>query len=353
MQAQCATRNDTQRRGILKPAAPDAAAPWPADIWRRELANAATSAGELLAAVGLPPRDGAADAGFRVVAPPSYIARMAYADPADPLLLQVLPQHAETAPAPGYIADPLEEGEAMAGTGLMRKYAGRALLLAAGSCAVHCRYCFRRHFPYADHRQDSSFPALDAVRQDPSIREVILSGGDPLMLTDAHFARLLRRIGAIGHVQHIRIHTRLPVAIPQRITAELLAALQAVPQRIVVVAHFNHPNELDADCARAMRALGGFALFNQSVLLRGINDDADTLAQLSEALFAAGVLPYYLHLPDAVAGTAHFDVPAARALALHRQLAARLPGYLVPRLVREVPGADAKEPVAEPAAQGA
>lgn len=353
MEAQCAVRNDTRQRGILKLAAADAAAPWPADVWRRELADAATSAGELLAAVGLPPRASAADAGFRVIAPRPYIARMARGDAADPLLLQVLPQRAETAPAPGYVADPLAEGQAMEGAGLMRKYAGRALLLAAGSCAVHCRYCFRRHFPYADHRQDSTFPALAAVRRDASIREVILSGGDPLMLTDAHFARLLRQIAAIGHVRRIRIHTRLPVAIPQRITADLLDALQAAPQRIVVVAHFNHPNELDADCARAMRALGGFALLNQSVLLRGINDDAETLAQLSEALFAAGVLPYYLHLPDAVAGTAHFDVPAARALALHRELAARLPGYLVPRLVREVPGADAKEPVAEADARSA
>ena len=256
---------------------------------------------------------------------------------------QVLPVVQESQSVSGYGADPLQESSAAVDSGLLSKYAGRVLLIAAGACAVNCRYCFRRHFPYAQHRQGSSFPALEAVRRDATIKEVILSGGDPLMLRDSQFAALVRRIAGIEHVRRLRIHTRLPVVIPQRVTKALIDVLASLPQQVVIVAHFNHGNELDDDCVRALAALDRFTLLNQSVLLRGVNDDADALVELSERLFAAGVLPYYLHMPDAVAGTAHFDVSEAQAKALHRRMAARLPGYLTPRLVRETPGRPAKE----------
>ena len=288
----------------------------------------------------------AQDTGFALRVPRPYIARMRRADADDPLLRQVLPTAQETQSVPGYGVDPLRESSAVVDAGLLHKYAGRVLLIASGACAVNCRYCFRRHFPYAQHRQGSDFPALEAVRGDASIREVILSGGDPLMLKDNHFAALVRRIGGIDHVRRIRIHTRLPVVIPQRVTAALIDVLASLPQQVVIVLHFNHGNEIDSHCVRALRALGRFTLLNQSVLLRGVNDDAEVLAELSERLFAAGVLPYYLHLPDAVAGTAHFDVSETQAKALHRRLMASLPGYLTPRLVRETPGLPAKELVA-------
>ena len=290
--------------------------------------------------------DAAQERGFALRVPRPYIARMDRGDPHDPLLRQVLPTAQESQSVVGYGVDPLGESSAVVDSGLLRKYAGRVLLIAAGACAVNCRYCFRRHFPYAEHRQGSDFPALEAVRRDATISEVILSGGDPLMLTDAHFATLVQRIGAIDHVHRIRIHTRLPVVIPQRVTAALIDVLASLPQQVVIVLHFNHGNEVDGDCVRALSALGRFTLLNQSVLLRGVNDDADVLVELSEHLFAAGVLPYYLHMPDAVAGTAHFDVSETRATDLHRRVMARLPGYLTPRLVRETPGLAAKELVA-------
>ncbi len=329
----------------FKPSPPEPAAPWPPDAWRRELARTVTDLDELLALVGVSRAavDACAETGFPLKAPRPYIARMRRGDASDPLLRQVLPSRRELASTPGYQADPLAEADAMVGAGLMHKYAGRALVIAAGACAVNCRYCFRRHFPYPDHRQDSSFPALDAVRADPGIREVILSGGDPLLLTDAHLAGLVANIASIDHVARIRIHTRLPVVIPQRVTAALIDLLGGVRQRVVVVLHFNHGAEIDADCRRALAALKPLTLLNQSVLLDGVNDGAEVLAELSEALFEAGVLPYYQHLPDAVAGTAHFDVDEARAIAIHRDLMARLPGYLTPRLVRETPGAAAKQ----------
>ena len=318
--------------------------------WRRELLDAVTDVSELLRLVDVAPsaiegesREPRQPSDFTLRVPRPYVARMRRGDPDDPLLRQVLPASREAEPVSGYGIDPLGEAHSVVDAAILKKYRGRALVIATGACAVHCRYCFRRHFPYAEHRQASGFPSLKALRRDPTIREVILSGGDPLMLTDGHLARLLGEVAAIDHVARIRIHTRLPVVIPQRVTSALAEAFARVPQRIVVVLHFNHPNEIDQACAAALSRLNQVALLNQSVLLNGINDDVDALAGLSERLFDVGVLPYYLHMPDAVAGTAHFDIPEHRAVALHRELMARLPGYLVPRLVREVPGAGAKE----------
>ena len=321
--------------------------PWSAREWREELRHAVTDVDTLLRLTGNLSEGGSgeevAPKRFPVLVPRPYIARMRFGDEADPLLRQVLPTDLEERQVPGYGFDPLAEAAATRVPGLLHKYHGRALLIATGGCAVNCRYCFRRHFPYAEHRQDAAFSALQAIRDDNSISEIILSGGDPLLLTDAHLARLIERVNAIDHVTRLRIHTRLPVVIPQRVTAALVEMLDAARPRVAIVLHFNHGNEIDADCQRALTALQPFTMLNQSVLLRGVNDHAPTLIELSERLFESGVLPYYLHMPDAVAGTAHFDVCQDRALAIHRRMTARLPGYLVPKLVREVPGGVAKE----------
>lgn len=320
--------------------------------WQRALAEAVTDLDELLALVAVS-RDeagAAADDPFPLRVPRPFVDRMRRGDARDPLLRQVLPTRLEGECVPGYRADPLQEGAAARASGLLGKYEGRLLMLAAGACAVHCRYCFRRHFPYGEHRQGADFPALEGVRADPGVREVILSGGDPLMLRDARLAALVGEIERIEHVRRLRIHTRLPIVIPARVTAGLVDTLAATRLRVAVVVHANHANEIDGDCAAALGPLARFALLNQSVLLRGVNDSAGALIDLSERLFDAGVLPYYLHLPDAVAGTAHFGVGEAQGRDLHLRMQAALPGYLVPRLVRETPGLPAKELLsAEPA----
>ena len=231
----------------------------------------------------------------------------------------------------------------------MHKYAGRALVVTTGACAVHCRYCFRRHFPYAKQSalRQGWEPVIARLQADPSIQEVILSGGDPLSLSDRRLTQFSDELQAVRHVRRLRIHTRYPVVLPERVDAGLLAWLARIPLQKVVVIHANHANEIDAQVRRACAdlAAAGATVLNQSVLLAGVNDSVAALADLSESLFAAGVLPYYLHLLDKVQGAAHFDVQASRALALHQELAACLPGYLVPRLVREVAGAPAKTAV--------
>ena len=325
--------------------------PWPDGEWQGELQRAVADVDALLALAGVARRQvDAWVSDFPLRVPRPYVARIRQGDANDPLLRQVLPTRRELSMVPGYGTDPLNEAAAAVAPGLLQKYAGRALVIATGACAVHCRYCFRRHFPYADHRQDAAFGALDAIARDTGIREVILSGGDPLLLADGHLARWLDRLRGIPHVARLRIHTRLPVVVPQRATAALIEALAEARQQVVVVLHVNHPNELDADVQRAANLLRRFTLLNQSVLLRGVNDSADVLIDLSERLFECGVLPYYLHLPDAVAGTAHFDVDEQRAGAILRAAAAQLPGYLVPKLVREKPAAAAKELIAFSAA---
>jgi len=315
--------------------------------WKREFAEAFRDAAELGRFLRLADPAGGSDGhGFPLLVPRAYAARMRKGDPRDPLLLQVLPRSEEGALAPGFTADPVAESAALAGPGLVRKYAGRALVLVTGACAVHCRYCFRREFPYADAGATSGGveAALDAVAADPSVAEVILSGGDPLMVDDRRLAEIVERVGALPHVRRLRIHTRLPVVLPARVTAELAALLAGSRLAKVVVIHANHAAEIDAAVAAAVGRLAAArcVLLNQAVLLAGVNDSAPALRELSERLVDAGVLPYYLHLLDRVRGAAHFEVPEDRALLLHRELQDSLPGYAVPRLVREVPGEPAK-----------
>jgi EF-P beta-lysylation protein EpmB len=321
--------------------------------WQRDLARAITDPAELLAeleldaALGEPAREAAKAFGLRVTR--SYVARMRRGDANDPLLRQVLPIARELGDVDGYGPDPLQEREATRAPGLLQKYAGRALLITTQACAIHCRYCFRREFPYAAQQELESGgarfrAALDVIAGDASIEEVILSGGDPLSLSDTRLTKITDAISEMPNVQRIRVHTRQPIVLPSRVDDGLLAWLRGVRRPTVFVLHANHPNEIDGEvraaCARLRGA--GVTLLNQSVLLEGVNDDVDTLAKLSRTLMDAGVVPYYLHLPDRVRGTAHFDVAEARGQRLVAELGARLSGYLVPRLVREIPGAASK-----------
>ena len=284
---------------------------------------------------------------FPIIAPAAYLARITPGDTNDPLLLQILPQTQELISTPGYSDDPLEEADASPVKGLIHKYHGRVLLVASSTCAIHCRYCFRRHFPYQENRlqRHQHQQALDYISSDEEIHEVILSGGDPLTLSNSYLRWLVSAIEQLEQVSTLRIHTRLPVVIPDRIDSELLELLSSKSRlNIVFVIHCNHPNELDADVMSAMEKLkqSGITLLNQSVLLRDINDDADVLAALSHRLFECGVLPYYLHLMDPVQGAAHYNVPSEEALDLIANITKVLPGYLVPRLVQEQPGEASK-----------
>lgn len=321
--------------------------------WQEAMATAVTDPAELLQRLDLDPgllpgaREG--HALFAVRVPEPYLDRIKQGDARDPLLLQVLPQLAEGWNAPGFTADPLEEISNSEGNGMIRKYRSRALLVLTGACAINCRYCFRRHFPYGEnHLQASQWQgALDILRTDREINEVILSGGDPLAMNDRLLGRLVAELEAIPHLKRLRLHTRLPAVIPQRVNRDLLTWLEGTRLQTVVVFHINHPQEIDgrvAEAAKALRAAGA-TLLNQSVLLKDINDQVETQVALSERLFDAGILPYYLHAFDPVAGAAHFAVSDDRGRALMRELLDRLPGYLVPRLVREVPGAGSKWPL--------
>ncbi len=326
---------------------PRIAAPEKTAAWQRELARAITDPATLYRQLGLDsaqlPAALQAAKPFSVMAPPGYVARMKRGDPTDPLLLQVLPQAAELAQQPaGYRRDPVGDDNASARPGLIHKYQGRVLLVATGACAIHCRYCFRRHYPYqeasAGPRQLAD--ALDWIARHDDIEEVILSGGDPLMLTDQRLDALITALETIPHVVRLRIHSRLPVVLPSRVTADLVERLRRSRLTAIAVIHGNHPAELDDSVANACRRLreAGVLLFNQSVLLNGINHRPDVLEKLFKRLFSLGVQPYYLHLLDRVAGAAHFDIDETEARRLYAELAARLPGYMLPRLAREVAG---------------
>ncbi len=328
------------------------APPEPAD-WQAQQRAARLTTAALLDHVGLTPADFSAgvvdDPDFPVSVPPHFLAQIRPGDAQDPLLLQVLARGEELLPQPGRLTDPLEEADYRAAPGVLRKYRSRALLIASGACAIHCRYCFRRHYDYgaAMLTRSGEAEALAVIAGDPAIEEVILSGGDPLSLSDARLAALVTAIAAISHVTTLRLHSRTLVAIPDRVTPALLDLIRATRLNVVIVIHSNHERELSPAVSVALGRLraAGVTLLNQSVLLARVNDDAITLAALSRRLFAAGVLPYYLHLTDPVAGAAHFDVDEARAAAIDAELRGLLPGYLVPRIVREVPGKTAKTPL--------
>ncbi|MEP6633315.1 MAG: EF-P beta-lysylation protein EpmB [Luteimonas sp.] len=318
--------------------------------WKRLWREAVRDPRELLSLLDLEdvasPLAEAAAHQFPLRVPRGFVARMRRGDRDDPLLRQVLPLDDEMRPMPGFSQDAVGDATALAGRGVIQKYHGRALVIATGSCAVHCRYCFRRHFPYAEESAsaESWREAVDTIRRDDSIDEVILSGGDPLSLATHKLAELTTALAGIPHVRRLRVHTRLPIVLPERIDAECSAWLRGLPWSTAVVVHANHANEFDGavDAAMARMRQTGATVLNQAVLLRGVNDSVDALAALSERAFAAGVLPYYLHQLDRVTGAAHFEVDDTRARALHAALVSRLSGYLVPKLVREVAGDSAK-----------
>lgn len=322
------------------------------ESWQWQLKTAVRDTQELAELLGLDLRQIASD--FPLLIPRAFVSRMKQGDINDPLLKQVLINAFENQESAGYLIDPLNETGHQSTRGLIQKYQGRVLVVTTGQCAINCRYCFRRHFPYDEYQpnREDWRTLLKHIASDATISEVILSGGDPLILNDRYLVDLIDQINQIGHVTTIRLHTRLPVVIPARVCAEMLQWVQHSEKKIVLVTHINHANEIDQPVIHAMAQLkrAGVTLLNQSVLLRGVNDDANCLIKLSRALFDAGILPYYLHAMDPVAGAAHFDVAESAGHQLIKSMAASLPGYLVPRFVREVPGETSKQilnPLAE------
>jgi len=333
--------------------------------WQRELAQAVRSGEEILRRLGLNPDDlqtqqllqiagiQLADQNtlrrFPVLVPENFLARMKPGDPHDPLLRQVLPLALEGLAVDGFVSDAVGDLDARRTVGVLQKYAGRVLLIATSACAIHCRYCFRRDYPYAEEprRLQDWQPALDEIAADSSITEVIFSGGDPLMLNDARLQVLCSAIDQIPHVERIRFHTRLPIVLPSRVTAELVALLTGFRAQSIMVVHANHGNELIGDCVHALRTLvrSGIPVLNQAVLLAGVNDNLDALETLCRRLINLGVMPYYLHQLDRVTGTAHFEANRELGQHLIQQLAARLPGYAIPRFVQEIPGEPHKTPL--------
>ncbi len=314
--------------------------------WQEALSNAVRDPLQLCSLLQLPREYHSAACRaaeqFPLIVPLEFIRRMQPGDPFDPLLRQVLPLQEELLEVPGYGLDPVGDTRATASPGLLQKYAGRALMVATPTCAVHCRYCFRRHYDYdAIPRSLSQWQtALAQLQQDPGIEEIILSGGDPLMLTDARIGELLGQLAAIPHLQRVRIHTRLPIVVPQRVTSEMVNLLRSHRLTPLMVIHANHPAELDSRVAASIGQLldVGIPILNQSVLLRGVNDSVETLVELSRRLVNLRVMPYYLHQLDQVAGAAHFHVPLQRGLELVSHLRVQLPGYAVPRYVQEQAG---------------
>ncbi len=318
--------------------------------WRADLRDAKVTPASLLKEIGLPetalPLAVSGLESFPLRVTRTLRERIETGNSHDPVLRQIFPHADEDIPQSGFSPDPLDERATQPVPGLLHKYQGRVLLVVTGACAVHCRYCFRRHFPYneANPAPDQWQQALEYIRADLTITEVILSGGDPLTLPDDRLGRLARALDAIPHLKRLRIHTRIPVVLPERITDELLEWLTASRLSPVVVVHVNHANELGeaARTAISRLRLSGIPLLNQSVLLRGVNDSVESLLHLSERLFECGVIPYYLHMLDPVAGATHFHVDEPHAQYIVNELHKKLPGYLVPRLVREVPGASGK-----------
>ncbi|HEX6961495.1 MAG TPA: EF-P beta-lysylation protein EpmB [Lacipirellula sp.] len=325
----------------------------PLAAWQRELRDAIRDPQRLCEALGLSAQfsqtAAAAARGFPIFVPMSYLARMERGNPADPLLLQVWPAAAEDEAVAGFRQDPVDDMAFALRPGLLQKYVGRALMVLTGACAVHCRYCFRRHYPYDESPPTESVweIALEAIEQDSSIDEIILSGGDPLTVTDQRLAWLVDRFAAIPHLHRLRVHTRLPIMIPARVTDALLTWLTGTRLTPVMVIHANHSQEIDAEVAAALHRLrsAGVMLLNQAVLLRGVNDSVDAQMELSRRLIDVGVTPYYLHQLDRVHGAAHFEVPIQRGRQIITELRRRLPGYAVPQYVQEQPGQPHKIPL--------
>lgn len=321
--------------------------------WQEALKDAVREPAELCQMLGLPKEliVGARQAAgqFPLLVPRGYVARMRPGDLADPLLRQVLPVSDEATVAHGFVADPVDDAAARRTAGLLQKYQGRALLMTTGRCAVHCRYCFRRLYPYHESPRslDEWQPAFDQVAADASLHEIILSGGDPLTLVDATLTRFVERLEAIPHLRRLRIHTRLPIVIPERVTGPLIDLLRGSRLRPIVVLHANHANELDEQVARSIGRLAdaGIMLLNQAVLLAGVNDTVEAQAALCERLVELRVLPYYLHQLDRVTGAVHFEVPIDTGRQLMTKMRERLPGYAVPRYVQEIPGGTSKIPL--------
>jgi EF-P beta-lysylation protein EpmB len=318
--------------------------------WKKELADATTSASTLLKKLQLESQLSVIDdrADFRCLVTDSYISKMQTGNINDPLLRQVLPLSEENHPQlqSSGVYDPVGDNNAMASPGLLHKYHGRALLISTGACAIHCRYCFRRHYPY-QHSSCNSHDltaAIDYLGQHPEIDEIILSGGDPLVMDNEKLAGLIQQLETVSQLSTLRIHTRLPVVLPDRIDSSLLNLLHSSRLQVVMVIHSNHANELQHQEQSKLHSLhaAGITLLNQSVLLRGVNDDAETLITLSKRLLQCKTLPYYLHLLDPVDGAMHFDVNRKNALSLMAQMQKQLPGYLVPKLVQEIAGKQAK-----------
>ncbi len=279
---------------------------------------------------------------FRVFATESYLKRIEVGNIHDPLLQQILPLGKELEHHAHFSLDPLQEKQANVLPGLLHKYHGRALLITNGHCAINCRFCFRRNFPYQENHFNTfnKTAIFDYLASDTSIEELILSGGDPLLLNDNTLREIIENTEAITHIKRLRIHSRVPIVLPERITEPLMHLLRNNRLSVIVVLHCNHAQEIDTAVEQAIQKLRStcHTLLNQSVLLKGVNDSADTQIALQKRLFECGVQPYYLHLLDKVQGTAHFDLEEEHAKAIYREMEARLPGYLLPKLVREVAG---------------
>lgn len=318
--------------------------------WQEALSDLITDPKELLALLELDPNllpaARAAATLFPLKIPRNFLSRIKKGDAHDPVLHQFLPLGLELNATEGYVKDPLQEANANPISGMLHKYHGRVLVTLTSACAVHCRYCFRRYFPYAENNPGTrGWEKIFAyIGQDDSITEVILSGGDPLSVSD-HLLKLFSdQLSMISHIKRLRIHTRIPIVLPERITDEFIAWLSSLKFQIVMVIHANHANEIDESVINAVQKLrqAGVQLLNQSVLLKGVNDNANALIELSEKLFSLGVLPYYLHMLDRVEGAAHFDVTESKAHELIAALMRKLPAYLVPKLAREEAGATSK-----------
>lgn len=322
--------------------------------WQSQLSDLITDPLQLISCLNLSPDDLNSQAllahqQFKLRVPRQFVDKMQIGNAYDPLFLQVFPHHLEMQENSEFSLDPLGERDANALPGMLHKYKSRILMTLTGACAIHCRYCFRRHFPYQENLpKDKDWLAIKQyIVAHPDINEIILSGGDPLSISNEKLAKWVGYFEQLPQIKTLRIHTRLPVVIPQRIDDALLNVLSSSRLRQIMVIHSNHANELDAAFDTAMQKLVqyGVTIFNQSVLLKGVNDNCITLTQLSYRLFQARVLPYYLHVLDKVSGASHFLISDQKAQHIYQDLLKELPGYLMPKLVREVHGEQHKTPL--------